>query len=550
MFQSYDILTRHRAWLWRAALLIVLVAHLVGIGTEFYGREELSARLAAKTWTLERDLYSGVAEGRAPLLIAIHKPFASRETAPTIALRVLTMLWSLATLIVFHMLAVRLIGRRGAAASSLCFALLMVGWPLTMGVAASGPLFGALPALLGLLVTLRGLEERREPLRFMVPGALFGIALLFDGSWLLALILCLILALQPQGRERRGGLPWRMIGVIAGTVVLTAVVMLATVPLIAWNDLFVTGKALRALSHDGPVLLEALNRMGRLAAGTLLGPLPWILAAIGGWGLLRLRVMIPSGEPASLRPAGLRLLLFVWLVWGLWVFFAGHPDGGASVHFFIPPMALLAGLGLLRLTGGRMLRPNSPFDMKVLNWSVLILAAWSCAVYLGWAGYRSLYGKRDEVRKSALRVAADVERQAEKGRTVLLWTDDPLLPWLVDREPATRFLTTGVLVRDPGYPSGEEAPKGLNLLRDAFLGDLERMEQEGRLPAVILDATPIPEPDEPRRVVHFPRSAGPELERFFRGRYARAVTTAEGYPILKPLDDIESAYMPEFEGEK
>jgi hypothetical protein len=159
----------------------------------------------------------------------------------------------------------------------------------------------------------------------------------------------------------------------------------------------------------------------------------------------------------------------------LWLWLAGSALGVAvGFHFFghyylqlVPPLALLC--------AGALHRAGSPrWTRAALGWTAVAAAVF---VTLGLtASTRSV----DRVQAVARAIDAD----STPDQRVLVWGMHPEIYWLADREPASRYLTAGLLTNFAGGRGG----RGVGVQK-AVAGSWATFERElaAHPPALVLD---------------------------------------------------------------
>ncbi|MFJ8824117.1 ArnT family glycosyltransferase [Streptomyces sp. NPDC102467] len=142
-------------------------------------------------------------------------------------------------------------------------------------------------------------------------------------------------------------------------------------------------------------------------------------------------------------------------------------------HFFghyylqlIPPLALLGTAALQALPRERL-------------GAALLTSACCCALFLTWG----MLAPRPEL-AHAQRVAQEVRARSTPGEPVLVWGMHPETYWLADRQPATRFLTAGLLTN---YSGGRDGPQVGEKYAVAGAWGAFRQEFAARAPRLVVD---------------------------------------------------------------
>ncbi|MFD7230231.1 ArnT family glycosyltransferase [Streptomyces sp. NPDC059881] len=144
-----------------------------------------------------------------------------------------------------------------------------------------------------------------------------------------------------------------------------------------------------------------------------------------------------------------------------------------GLHFFghyylqlLPPLVLLATAALQVLPRTRLA-------------TALLGSAGACALFLAWG----LLAPRPEL-AHAVRLAAEVRHRTTPQERVLLWGMHPETYWLADRDPASRYLTAGLLTN---YSGGRDGPQVGERYGMAGTWPVLVRELHGSPPALIVD---------------------------------------------------------------
>ncbi|GAA2328798.1 glycosyltransferase family 39 protein [Streptomyces kunmingensis] len=142
-------------------------------------------------------------------------------------------------------------------------------------------------------------------------------------------------------------------------------------------------------------------------------------------------------------------------------------------HFFghyylqlMPPLALLGAAALHILPRERLV-------------TALLTSACCCVLFVAWG----LLAPRPELTHTQ-RVAREVRTLSEPAEPVLVWGIHPETYWLADREPASRFLTAGLLTN---YSGGRDGPRVGEKYAVTGAWDVFRREFAAQEPRLVVD---------------------------------------------------------------
>ncbi len=338
--------------------------------------------------------------------------------------------------------------------------------------------FACLPLVLAAAAALDG-QQKRRPLVDIACGALIAVAVLLKFTLGIFLALPIVGALVPRGDRLSRGL-LRAAAFILGCGLVLAAVTLAMWRAGALQDmidvLFVWNAKYSRLRVPVPVASDPVRQTLRFLVGgshPLLCPIG-LLALVGTVDLMarpasgRLRWVLPSWT--------LLMMASVW-VQGKYYTYHWLP--------VLPPLCLLAGQGLAAV--GDLIRRSTSRPASIVLCALgiaaicgpLALAYWQSAHW----PLRHLTGKADrsaflarydrygDVSLSADReVAALVRRATGTSDHIFVWGFEPLIYFLADRAPASRFIYTVPLVTEWSPPQWrEELIRDISVRRPAYI---------------------------------------------------------------------------------
>jgi len=388
-----------------------------------------------------------------------------------LAPRILDLLWTLATAVCLWSVGRRFFSPLAAAAVALFFLLRYVAGNSFWNTAQPDG-FASLPLLLA-AAALLGAERRRSNLLALISGASISLAILLKPTLGIALalpILAVAASAQEPPRPRLLRLASYLLGCLLPLALAAALLWRAGAltdtleVLFLWNAEYARLRVPIPLAHD-PIRQTALFLIG--------GRHHWLLFPVGLFALV-------GAADLTFRPSAgrMRWLLPTWaivIIASVWV------QGKYYTYHWLPvlpPLALLAGH---RLTAaGRPLHhicpPPAARALSVLGLAAILAtlgaAYWQSlhlpiSALLGRTPRAALLARWDrygDVSLSADRaVAAHLRSNTDPSDTVFVWGFEPLIYFLTDRAPASRFLYTVPLVT-PWSPAD---------WRGEFIRDLE-----------------------------------------------------------------------------
>jgi 4-amino-4-deoxy-L-arabinose transferase-like glycosyltransferase len=429
-----------------AALLLPLLAYPFGRDQGVFAT---AADILAAGGVPYRDIWDVKPPGVFYWYWASFVSFGRTMAAP----RLLDVIWMAATAGLLFALGRRLLSPWVGAAGALFLVIRYVAgnsfWNTTQpdGLAML-PLIAAASALVGA-------EEHRSRARAFACGALVALAILFKFTLGIFLVLPII-ALAASSEEPRRTRAQRLLAYLGGCAAVLAVVVLLLWQAGALRDtfevLFAWNARYSQLDVPVPLATNPSYQTWRFLLGlphTLLFPIG-LLAMAGTADLVFRR---GSGPFRWLLPVwALLLMLSVW-VQGKFYTYHWLP--------MLPPLALLAGQGL-RTIARAVGDASSPRTGRAVAAAMALVVALLLGIQywrtLAWP-IRHLAGRVSQVELLArynhygdFSLAADREAAAYvgdrtgAGETIFIWGFEPLVYFLADRQPASRFIYTVPLV--------------------------------------------------------------------------------------------------------
>lgn len=455
-----------RAWAWAGGAALAALALRLPSLNLLLDRDEGEYATLAWLWRTRAGLpYRDWLEQKPPLAVALNALAQTLCPDGVLGLRLLSLAWTLATVLGLFLLVERLaargrLGRRlgqdpdlRAACAGLCGlagAVLLSGCR-TQALAANTETWQSLPLLAALALALglgrlpgSGLPAAGRPgrARLLLAGACVGAASLFKQPALVGAPLLAWVA-QGEGDAFLPGLVWTLAGA-----------------LLPWAAAWATFAAQGA----GPDFLYCVlgYDQGYVAQG---------MAGAWGRGLGLGRRLLPElGAWAGLAVLGWRALgregagrrwLAAWLLVGLASLAA---SGRFYPHYAVPllaPLALLGGFGLAGLL------PGAPgwSPRRLPRFLRLALLAWAAAGYAWCDGALWL---RPDAASRTLRVygwagfveaplaARRIQQLCPPDKKLFIWGDEAELYYLSGRRPSSRFLFVYPFTGEaPAWPGGE-----------------------------------------------------------------------------------------------
>ncbi len=305
----------------------------------------------------------------------------------------------------------------------------------------------------------------------------------------------------------------------------TAATTLLPLAFLAWKFRRARGLAVLAIAFAVPILLAALifgfhdfffwvftGSGGYLDASGVLGYAAGLGAKNTGWflfGSAALIVLAASAWKHWRDDAD----LWLWLVSGLIAVAAGLRFFPHYYLQVIPPLALLAGRGLVS---------HSFFDRRAGIVLVAVLALVPVASYLPTAFEQ----RTDRNLHLALAAAAYARQHTKPGDRILVWGQAPEVYWASDRRPATRFPTTGFVTGASGGRPADRvgAQYATPGAMQQFLADLKNHP-----PTLIFDMSTA----DQRNAGFYPPATVPAFSRFLTHGNWRRVATVDGIDVLR-----------------
>jgi 4-amino-4-deoxy-L-arabinose transferase-like glycosyltransferase len=429
----------------------------------------------ARLWERGAHLYSGAWVDRPQGLILVFRALLETGGGSTASIRVLAALVSIAVVLATMALATRLCGRIEGAATGLLLASFGAS-PFIESFTLAGELLASLPAVLSLLAFVAYLRRRQLPW-LILAGLLTGCAAMIKQSAFDAGLAAVLLLLVRGGR---GGVRPAAILILSALVpvALGAVTAphfddwwSAVVAYRAQGDSLLTGSP----GHRLQLLLSSLPAAAKALA--LLG-----LLAAAGW----------RRSP---------LLARLWLAAALVGVLGG---GNFHPHYYlqlVPPLSLLAGIGLRRL----LVRPERALVAACCAAAAATVGLTAPLWFASGAAQARTIWPHDPHLVDNGELAAYVRAHTGPGQRILVIWAAADIYGLADRPPAEPFLW---------YRNIQALPKARGAVRRALIA---------REPVLVLE---VQRPDA------IDRSGA--TSRILRRNY-RLVIRVDGTPILRPL---------------
>jgi hypothetical protein len=369
--------------------------------------------------------------------------------------RALDVLWTLATAGVVFAIGKRLLSAWAGAAAALFLVIRYVGgntyWNTTQ---PDG--FASLPLCLAAAALIRA-EEKQSARAALACGALVGLAILLKLTLGIFLLLPMAAAVLSQREAIRARL-WRAVAYLLGCAVVLAVAVAVMWRAGALHDMIqvlITWNA--SYSRLRPPMPMSSNPAYQTVHFLLGLPYRYLFPI----GLLAL----VGAADLAFRPASARMR---WLVpcWALVLMASVWLQGKYYTYHWLPalaPLGLLAGQGLRAL--GHALQQWLPrAEARVVSvagvglvLAILALAYWRACEWpilrlTGRIPQSVLLTRYDHYGDFSLladrEVAAFIDRNTDRSEAVFIWGFEPLIYFLSDRRPASRFIYTVPLVTD------------------------------------------------------------------------------------------------------
>jgi 4-amino-4-deoxy-L-arabinose transferase-like glycosyltransferase len=460
--------------------LAALVTRLPGFVHQLFDPDE--AAIATMGMVLQRGgtLYRDVIDRKPPLAPFVYA--ASFLLAGTRDLRVVHAIAALGLGLSAIVLAIGARRVAGARAGWWAGGLLVVGATALSPVNAQSANFSNLALLpaCGAIVAARWGTRRSA----VLAGILLGIATLTRQSW--------VIGIGPAAYAAWwwGGRRWSRVVVVVSALMVTVGTMALLMPFGPfWHWTFAGNGAVLALDESEAVLLRGV---GVLALCMVANVATCWLVARRGWR---------RGD----------LDLWLWAATGLVAFVAGFRFFGHYWLQVLPPLCLLAGLGVVGVSRARR-------RALVAVAVVPAVAAWCIAFVPEFSKHADLQP-----------LARYVRAHTGPDDLVTVWGSGPEVYWISGRAPGGALITTDFVVgRTAGRQDGPErlrdaTPGAL----DAFLAALHR-----RPPLLFLDTSTA----GVRDYQHYPLTRVPAVAAFVLSHYTR-VAVVQGTTVYR-LNDL------------
>jgi len=383
------------------------------------------------------------------------------------AVRLLDLLWTLAAAAVLVLVGSRLLSRGAALAGAFAF-LLFYALNFDYWHTAQCDGFASLPLALAALLTLHA-EARRSSRHAFAAGLLIGLASLLKFTLATVLALPLLALLASRGEPARPRFA-RALCYLAG-----GVLPLVVTALLLWRA--------GTLDDMLRIVFTWTSAYGRLRVGGA----PWQVLRLlfgGSYPILKLIGALSLAGVVSLVLARRTRPLWWFLpTWALVIIVGIAAQGKYFAYHWLPllpPVGLLAGAGLVFLLE-RLRRSFADTGGKLI--SVACLAGLVVLLLAGyWAHFsrplryllgdlpRDVYladftasGRYFSFQADAA-VAAYLQAHTQPTDTLFVWGLEPLVYFLADRPPATRFIHNALLLAFWSPPAW----------RDLAVSDLQR----------------------------------------------------------------------------
>ncbi len=384
-----------------------------------------------------------------------------------LAVRLLDLLWTLAAAAVLVLVGRRLLSPRAGVIGAFCFlALYALGFDYWHTAQCDG--FTSLPLALAALLTLLAEERDSKSLAFAA-GALVGLAMLlkFTVAGLLALPLLVVLA--ARGEPLRGRL-LRALCYVLGCAAPLAITALLLARAGTLNDMI-------------QIVITWTSEYGRIRVGG--APLKVLRFLLGGEFLVLqlIGALSLAGVASLVLERRTRLRWWFLPAWELMMVLGIAAQGKYFAYHWLPllpPVGLLAGEGLM-FAEERLRRPFAGAGRKAMT-AVCAGALLALVIAAYWAHFqhplRYLLGSTPREQYLAefvnpggyfsfpadVAVAKYVKSHSDPSDSIFVWGLEPLVYFLADRPPASRFIHDALLL-SPWSPES---------WRDLAVGDLRR----------------------------------------------------------------------------
>ncbi|MBP7571417.1 MAG: hypothetical protein KBA95_15255 [Acidobacteria bacterium] len=513
---------------WALALALgALVLRLPVFFRTFASGDEATYSALAGALLDGRWLYSGAVDHKPPLIASTYAlVYAGIGRGAIHAVHALSILTLVATALIIGVLARRLgLGRAAARAASAVYVIWASIGPGKDVLAANGELLMALPAVSALVLAaspsvLEGAGRLlvRDSWRWFAAGSLAAVAALFKYQGAAIAAPLVLLAVSTEG-ARPGRRPERILARLsAAGLGALAVVAAFVVPYSLRGEI----DALGFWAWDYPLRYAgSLDPASALFAGV--GMTVWWLGMSAGP-----LVLVAAGGTSF--PA--RRLVIAWIAGAA----LGVASGGRFfLHYYLqllPPLALVAGLGVARL-----LERHSPASRRRLAAAATLTSA---AAAISWgvnAAEFRLHPDRARHDAAYRAVGAYVASRTVSGEGIFVWGNSPEIYHYAARPMGTRFpfcnYQSGKIWGTPAdEPGAAPAPRQVvGASWPMLLSDLEL-----RAPAFVLDAAAAGlDRWAGHEIARYPRLASAVQERY------RLVAVVSGVAIYQRRESAETA---------
>lgn len=455
--RAYRGMLRLRAAAIGAFLFLSAAALLAPMLTYPFGRDQGMFACVADVLSRGGTLYRDTWDLKPPAVYYLYWMSLAVFGHSMLAPRLLDFLYTLATAGVLVLIGARLrslwVGIAGAFLFLCRYALGFDYWHTAQ---ADG--FASLPLALAVLAMPEA-TKRSWPLAFLA-GALTGIAVITKFTLAIFLILPLVALLWRRQEPRMAGLG-RAAGYLLGACAVIGAAVLFIWRAGALKDMieiiFTWNAGYAAIRPPAPALLVIPYQTGRF----LFGGRYLVLKLIGALGLIGLvdslrRPRRPAPESPWRWMIPLWLALMLLQVWVQGKYFEYHWLPA------LPPLGLLAGQGIavlarsLRATG----RPALALRAAAIAGIAALLVSFASAYRahfsrpiayatgsLPAAQFLADFRDRQDFSLTAdLQVATFLRQHTSPGTPIFIWGFEPIVYFLADRPPASRFLSQQPLV--------------------------------------------------------------------------------------------------------
>jgi len=430
-----------------------------------FGRDQGIYAFLAQSVLQGKVVYRDIAMTMAPLTVFVHALAILLFGSSMTSIRILDLLWTMATAVLLFVFVRQALNRRWVAATAaVIFSLLYYLFNYWYTAQVDG--FLNLPVVAALAVVLPGLKQPGQtgPLRWLAAGVLLGLAVFFKypAALLLAAIVAFSLCTGLRAGRGRSGFAW----ILAGFGIVVALFAAA---LAAYGALgaFVEPIPKRAFSYPTLDYLHegALGRLGRMVKTYFSRPDYYFGALLGVAGLGVSVAAFRKRGFAGVTPGRLTIVL-LWM-WFLTALLSVYLQGRLFFYHYLPLLPVFAVFGSLALAA------LMGLFRKRRAWQVLLMGAvgvalLACTAYPGrfldlarvvtgattlqdyWSDSR--HSTPDFLLAEQLVLASYVRAHTEPDEHVLVWGLDPLVNFVAGRPSATRFVYNHLLTAEWSWP--------------------------------------------------------------------------------------------------